>query len=146
MILGVFGPWQMILVLIFIAVFFILPIFHLINLQDLLKQVSNKNRLVPAVNVWLMLIPLFNLVYPFILYPKICDSVKLEYEDRGIIENGDFSRGIALALPILTLCSFLPFIGVLAGIANLVLFILFWVKTAEYKEKLRKTLTRTVVL
>jgi hypothetical protein len=54
--------------------------------------------------------------------------------------------GIALALPILTLCSFLPFIGVLAGIANLVLFILFWVKTAEYKEKLRKTLTRTVVL
>jgi hypothetical protein len=30
-------------------------------------------------------------------------------------------------------------IGFLAGLANLVLFIIFWVKTAEYKNELMKT-------
>ena len=114
-------------------------VFYLLTLQNVLKEVSNNNRLVPAANVWLMFIPLFNLIYPFILYPKISDSVRNEYETRGLDPKGDFSRQLGIAMPILALCGIVPFIGIFASIANLVLFIIFWVKMGEYKNELIRT-------
>lgn len=114
----------------------LIAVFYLLNLQNLLKEIDPKNRLVEPGNVWLMFIPLFNLIYPFILYPKISDSVKNEFKHRGIIENGDYARGVGIAMPILGLCGIIPFIGTIASLANFILFIVFWVKTAEFKKKL----------
>jgi len=108
-------------------------ILYLLNLQNLMKEIEIKNREVEPTNVWLMLIPLFNLVYDFILFPKISDSVKKELTDRKMEETGNYGRSLAIAIPILTILFWFPF----AGIANLVLFIIFWVKMAEYKNKLR---------
>ena len=132
---AVFGVF----IFLILAVAILVAVFYLLNLQNLLKEIDRKNRLVEPSNVWLMFIPLFNIVYPFILYPKICDSVRNEYQSRGIRKSGDFSRGIGVAMPILTLCGYIPIIGGLAGIANLVLFIIFWVKTAEYKNELKRS-------
>ena len=39
-----------------------IAILFLLNLQNVLKEVDSKNREVPDSNVWLMLIPLFNVV------------------------------------------------------------------------------------
>jgi hypothetical protein len=128
-----------ILIFLFFAVAILVAVFYLLNLQNLLKEIDQKNRLVEPGNVWLMFIPLFNVIYPFILYPKIADSVRNEYQARGIKKAGDFSRGIGVAMPILTLCGYIPIIGGLAGLANFVLFIIFWVKTAEYKNELKKS-------
>ncbi len=111
-------------------------ILYLLNLQNLLKQVGQERQLVPPTNVWLMFIPFFNIIYPFILYPRICDSIKAEFEYRGMQEAGDYGRGIGIAMPILGLCGIIPFLGALAGLANFVLFIIFWVKMAGYKTKL----------
>ncbi len=111
-------------------------VFYLLTLQNLLKEISPSNRQVEPSNVWLMFIPLFNVIYPFILYPKICDSVKKELVERGMSESGDYGRGIGITMPILSLVSFIPVLGGLASIANLVLFILFWSKMAGYKSKL----------
>lgn len=110
---------------------------YLKNLQDLLEEISTENRQVPSSNVWLMLIPLFNYVYGFILYPKITDSIRNEMEARGASESGDYSRGIGLSLPILRVSGIVPVIGGLAGLGWIVMWIIFWVKTAEYKSRLR---------
>ena len=112
-------------------------VLYLLNLQRLLQEISSSNRLVEPGNVWLMFIPLFNLIYPFILYPRICDSVRNEYQSRGMSEDGDFGRAIGITMPVLGLCGWLPYIGAIAGIANLVLFIIFWVKMAGYRTKLK---------
>lgn len=132
---AVFGVF----IFLILAVAIVINVFYLLNLQNLLKEIDRKNRLVEPGNVWLMFIPLFNIIYPFILYPKICDSVRNEYQSRGIRKVGDFSRGVGIAMPILTLCGFIPILGGLAGLANLVLFIVFWVKTAEYKGELKRS-------
>jgi len=125
------------LMLVLIGGLILVVVLYLLNLQRLLKEISTTNRLVAPGNVWLMLIPLFNLIYPFILYPRICDSVRNEYQSRGMSEDGDFGRAIGITMPVLGLCGWLPYIGVIAGIANLVLFIIFWVKMAGYRTKLR---------
>lgn len=112
-------------------------VLYLKNLQDTLKQCDVKNQQVPPGNVWLMFIPLFNLVYPFILYPKISESLRLEFESRGYPQQGDYGRSLGITLPILGVCGIIPILGVFAGIGNLVVFIIFWVKMAELKNKLK---------
>lgn len=79
------------------------------------------------------------MIYPFILYPRISDSIKNEYQTRGIIKAGDFSKQLGLAMPILALCGVIPVVGALAALANLVILIMYWVKMSEYKNELIKT-------
>lgn len=135
------GIWQMIIVLA-LLVGLVVAIFYLLNLQQVLKEVHSSRRLVPDSNVWLMLIPLFNIVYGFILYPKICDSVKAEYEARGAHKPGDYGRSIGVTMPSLTVARIvigfvIPIFSSLIGIANLVLMISFWVKMSGYKKELQ---------
>ena len=132
------GP-QILLLFVIVIGSIVLNVFYLLNLQDTMKEVVEARRKVPPVNVWLMFIPLFNIIYPFILYPNISDSVKAEYEHRGMPAKGDFARGIGIAMPILSLVSIIPYLGILIAIANLVLFIVFWSKMAEFKNEMRRT-------
>ena len=125
-------------ILIFVG-FILLTVFYLINLQNTLLEVSQKNRKIPAVNVWLMLIPLFNIIYSFILYPKISESLKDEYNDRGLPTRGDYARGIGITMPILQLCGFIPGINIFTGIANLILFIIYWSKMSNFKNELKSS-------
>lgn len=112
----------------------------LVNLQNLLKQCSIQNRMVPAGNVWLLLIPVFSIVYQFILYPKISESVEKEFVSRGR-PQGDYGKNLGLTISILSLIGLAPYIGLpvigrFAGLASLIVFIIYWVKTAELKNKL----------
>lgn len=138
MILAVLGPYQIFLIL-FIIGAIILNVFYLLNLQNTMKEVGAARQQVSPSNVWLMFIPLFNLIYPFILYPKISDSVKAEYSFRGMTPDGDFAKNIGVAMPILGLASLLPYIGTIAAIANIILLILFWGKMSSYKNRLKET-------
>ena len=116
-------------------------IMYFLNLQDTLKEVSMENREVPAVNAWLLLIPLFSIVYAFIFYPKICNSIKKEYEKRGWASSGDFGKNLGLAMAILGVTVLLPIQAVksVASIASLVVLIIFWVKMYNYKIALRNS-------
>lgn len=115
---------------------FFVAVLYLLTLQNLLKKVSSESRVIEPGKVWLMLIPLFNLVYAFILYPKISESVKNEFLKRGLADSGDYGRSLGTAMAVLGLCGFIPVLGGLAGFANLVIWIIYWVKMSEYKSKL----------
>jgi len=114
----------------------VVAVLYLLNLQNLLKRISVENRVVEPGNVWLMLIPIFNLVYAFILYPKISESIKNEFLKRGLSDSGDYGKSLGTAMAVLGLCGFIPILGGLASIANLVIWIIYWVKMSEYKSKL----------
>lgn len=127
-----------ILAIIILAAVILLGVLYLKNLQDTLRECAPKNRLVPPSNVWLMFIPLFNLIYPFILYPKISGTLKLEFADRNAVQQGDYGKGIGTAMAVLGLCGMIPVIGGFIGIASLVLFIIFWSKMASFKTLLQR--------
>jgi hypothetical protein len=130
---------QIAIAFLFLIGFILVYVFYLLNLQRTLQEVKPENRKVAATNVWLLFIPIFNLIYPFILYPNIADSLKNEFEARGIQKEGDYGRGIGLALAICGVCGVIPVIGGLAGLGNLVLLIIFWVKMSNFKTELQKT-------
>ena len=138
MILGVFGPWQMIMILIIIGAI-VLNVFFLLTLQNTLKEVDPALRKVPPSNVWLMFIPIFSVVYAFILYPNISDSVKSEYQRRGLPMDGDFSRALGITMAALSIATIIPYLGSLIALANLVLLIVFWTKMSGYKNHLARS-------
>lgn len=125
------------MIIIGIGIYLAIYIPYLLNLQNLLKECNEKNRqgFSPS-NVWLMFIPLFNIVYAFILYGKISEILSREFSYRGKTIQGDYGKSLGLTLAILPLTSLVPILGSLAGIANLVIFIIYWVKMAEFKSKL----------
>ncbi|MDF3026373.1 MAG: hypothetical protein K0S23_680 [Fluviicola sp.] len=134
-----FGATELLIILILCGGLVVLVVFYLKNLQDLLKECDPKNRQVPPGNVWLMLIPLFNYVYGFILYPKISETLRREFEDRNSPQSGDYLKVLGILMPSMNVAGLLPIplIKVLVGLGGLVVFIMYWVQSANMKNILR---------
>jgi hypothetical protein len=123
---------QLILIILVIA---LLPqIFYLLTLQNTLLKVSPSNRKMVPGQVWLTLIPLFGMVWQFIVVTRMADSLQAEFRERGITvpeEKPGYSLGIAYC--VLYCCSIIPILGGLASLGGLVVWIIYWVKINEYK-------------
>ncbi len=134
------GGAFVLIALISVAIGLIPLIFYLITLQNTLKEVSPENQKMPPSNVWLILIPLFGLVWGFIVVNRIADSLKAEFLKRNIqLEEDRPGYSIGLTYCILLCCSIIPILGGLAAIGGLVCWIIYWVKIAGYKTKLEQT-------
>ena len=88
----------------------------------------------PSSNVWLLLIPLFGLVWHFIIINNLADSIKAEVKSRNIkIEEQRPAYNIGLAMCISNCLFFIPVINLFTSIAALVCWIIYWVKISSYK-------------
>ena len=113
-------------------------VLYMLTLSRALKKCKPENQLMPPANVWLSFIPLFRIGWIFVVIIKVSDSLKLEYEARGIAENHDFSKGLGIAYASCNAAGILPIpvIGQLASLAGLVMWIIYWVKIKGYSSKL----------
>lgn len=132
------GSFLVVLLLIALGAI-VVYVFYLKNLQDLLKEVAESNREVPPSNVWLMFIPFFNIVYSFILYNKIANSLSAEFQSRDLPQEGDYGKGLGLAIAIVGAAGLIPGISDFTGLPSLILLIVYWVKMAKFKQLLRTT-------
>ncbi len=99
---------------VFLAIALIPFIIFLMALQKTMNMISPENRKMPPSNVWLMLIPLFNIVWQFIMVDKIAQSITAECVKLNIPINENkptYNNGLAA----------------------LITFILYWIKINEYK-------------
>jgi lysylphosphatidylglycerol synthetase-like protein (DUF2156 family) len=134
----------MILGLIFFLVFIGLGIAFLTTLSNLLLEIRPHNRRTEPKSVWLMLIPLFNLVYAFFFYKKLCDSIRAEYNSRGLVENTDGSYILgaigAACMLINTIINFLSdetsLLSGLISLVGMIFWIIFWIRMAGYRKKI----------
>jgi len=86
----------------------------------------------PPSNVWLLLIPLFNFFWQFIVVDKIAQSITMECDKLNIpVKENKPTYKIGLAWNICTLLFFIPVLG---NLAALVLFIAYWIKVNEYRK------------
>lgn len=135
------ATWFIFLIFGVLLILLIPFIFYLITLQNTLKEVKYENRKMEPGLVWLMFIPLFNLVWQFIVITRVADSIQAELTERGqqVTERPGYNIGLSYA--ILSVCSLLPipFIKSLLSLAALICFIIHWVKIAEYKRLLIHT-------
>lgn len=96
--------------------------------SDAVRRVPQEHRLMSPGMVWLLLIPLFNIVWAFFVFQKVPESIDRALRARGITDAGDCGKRWGLVFAILNACnyatSFIPFVGFGVGLAALVFLIL----------------------
>ena len=109
-------------------------VFYILNLQKTIAACSKENQAMPPSNVWLILIPLFNIYWQFQAVFKIRDSLTRNITLENYLDEVDSSYQV------MDVYNSLPFnysiINLFSWIANIVLLIMYWVKTATIRGKL----------
>jgi hypothetical protein len=132
---GAFAGVAILFIFVLAAGLLVLGILYLVALQKALDAVSDENRKMPSGQVWLLLIPLFNMVWAFIVVARIADSFRDEFSRLNIDYNEPRpTYNIGLAKCILSVCGIVPFLGYLASFASLICWIIYWVKVNECRK------------
>jgi hypothetical protein len=124
------------IVLLVIGIILLPGIFFLLTLQKCLQRCSPQSRTMAPGLLWLMLIPLFNVVWQFIIVLRVASSLGNEFRLRNVSKESEPGQSIGLAVCILNLCGIIPVIGAFAAIAAFVCWIIYWVKIANYSSEL----------
>jgi len=138
--LGIIGPQELIIIALFLIPLSLIPkIFYLLTLQNTLYAISSENRQMRPGQVWLSLIPLFGIVWQFIIVNRMADSLKAEFVSKNLKVHEDRPGiEIGLAYCILYACSLIPILGFITVIAGLVCWILYWSKINDYRIRLNQ--------
>ncbi len=100
------------------------------------KRVPPQFRKIEPGLIWLLLIPIFPLVWNFFVYPKIAASYKAYFDSIGRTDVGACGGDLGLGYSIVFACSIVPYLGMLTGLAALILLILFLVKILDLKNQI----------
>jgi hypothetical protein len=132
------GLAELLVVLGFSGALLLIPaIFYLITLQRALERCAPESRTMPPGQVWLLLIPLFNVVWQFMVVNSIAASLRNEFARRRIpLAETEPGKNVGFVLCISTVAGIVPLVNILAGPVSLVCWILYWVKIAGYSRML----------
>lgn len=115
---------------------YIILIYYLLSVRKVLIAIRPHNRAIHPDIVWLGLIPVFRLVWPFVLNPLLCTSIKRDMTESGIDEYGDYGLVMGIAYPFLGLVKyFIPF-GSLISVPEFLIWVFFWRKLNEYRNRI----------
>jgi hypothetical protein len=113
-----------------------IAVFVLYLMYSALNAVPAEHRKMEPSHVWLLLIPLFNLVWIFFVVTRISESYQSLFYSRGRTDIGDAGRGVGLAYAICSVCSIIPCLGLFAALGGLICLILFLVKISGLKSQI----------
>ncbi len=105
------------------------------------ERIPAQHRQMESWQAWLLVIPLFNLVWSFFAFPKLARSYQSYFSEQGRTDVGDCGEKIglwfAICLPVGVFAGVIPCIGtiaaMIAGPAALVLLVIFLVKALTLK-------------
>jgi uncharacterized membrane protein len=97
------------------------------------KVPSGYQTLAPA-SVFLLLVPLLNMVWLFVVVIKLSESYQKYFAAQQRTDTGDCGRAVGLAWAIASVCVVVPLVNVMAVPASLVLMILYLVKVSALKQ------------
>jgi len=117
----------------------LLPLYYFLKMmQETFESLQEENRLLVPGQVWFVLIPGFGLVWNFIVISKLADSLKLEFDGRGIPyseERPGYMTGLISAI---FYCGvFIPFVCYFAIPGWIIFLIIFWSRVDAYKREIQ---------
>jgi hypothetical protein len=124
------------LFLVIFAILILPTVFFLLTLQKVLSKCSPRNRTMSPGLVWLQIIPFFGFIWQFFVVFAVANSLDNEFAARRTPEEPKPGQSLGLAMCITRVCTVIPFLGIFAGLASVVLWIVYWVKIAGFSRKL----------
>jgi succinate dehydrogenase hydrophobic anchor subunit len=115
----------------------VVGILYLLTLSNALKKCSVTSRTMQPGMVWLMLIPLFNIIWHFFVVLGLAQSLGNEFRARNVAYvEPEPGKSLGITMCVCGACGIIPFLGILAALAQLVLWIIYWIKIAEFSRML----------
>ena len=114
-------------------------VFYANTVRKTLLLVAPENRLMKPGMAWLLVVPLFNIYWNFVVASQVADSLTNEFYDRKIAEEEQPGRAMGRLYAWLFLLSnipFPPFILVAVALLSFVYFIGYWVKVNNFRNLL----------
>jgi len=109
---------------------------YILTLQRAISRCAPQNRATSPESAWLLLIPFFNMIWQFILYPRISETLEREFRARNLPIEPEPLRNLGLAVAVLHVCWFIPVVHIFTGIAGFICLILYWIKISGYSNQL----------
>lgn len=104
-----------------------------------LARVPAEYRKMEPWQVWLLMIPIFNLAWNFFVYQRIPESYQAYFAAKGIEGYDDCGKNMGLWYSICAIGPFVvPCVGSVVGLVALVLMIIFIVKEFEMRSKITR--------
>jgi magnesium-transporting ATPase (P-type) len=122
--------------LIALVILLIPAIFYILTLQKALNKCAPENRAMQPGMVWLLLVPLVNMVWGFFVVINMAKSLGAEFQKRGIAEEAEPGKKLGLIMCVLLCCGIIPLLGMLCSLGGLVCWIMYWLKIAGFSKKL----------
>jgi len=139
-------------ILLFMGIFLIPYIFFIRTQYSILQAIQPENRLINPIEVWLQLIPVFGLIWQFVVVARIADSIQREYKSHKEVSflgmgDGELQEKIdervtyttGFSYCVVLVLSFIPVIGFLIGIAMLVLWITYWRQLIKHRDMIQES-------
>ena len=134
---------QAAVIIICVLVFLVMlgiTIFILYLLYKLLDALPPQYRLMEPGLVWLLLIPCFNLIWNFFVYPRIARSYQNYFYAHGRTDVGDCGATLGIWFSVCHVLISIPCVnyitGIFCGPAMLVLLIIYLIKLHELKRQI----------
>lgn len=111
-------------------------------LSSALQRLPEEHRAIEPWYPWLLLIPFFNLIWNFFVFPKVSQSYCAYFDSLGDdspTDSQDCGEQLGWWYCGLCVASLVPCIGGIAGIAALVILILYLIKIGEFKNMIPET-------
>lgn len=125
--------------LLYFIVQYTILFFYLRQVSRLLYAMQPASRKLNPGIVWIGMIPVFHLIWPLILNPLVCSSVRAELESRKKDEYGDYGMVLGIVYPVMMLTGgYIPYIGRFVTAGSFLLWFLFWMRLNDYKRRIEE--------
>jgi hypothetical protein len=101
------------------------------------RSIPTPYRMMKPWEVWLLLIPLFNVFWNFRVFSRLSRSFKAYFDSTGNSTVGDCSAKVARWLSLSGVCSLIPPLTGLAGPAYLILLVVYLLRVTELRKKVK---------
>ena len=101
-----------------------------------LKRIPETYRLMSPGQVWLLMIPFFNIFWNFFVFLRVADSFKVYFNAQGDTSVNDCGKQLGLIYCISVCCLLVPYLNVCVFFVALTLLVMVLLKFNELKNRI----------
>lgn len=122
-----------------ILLLFTIAILFIRSIQQLYQNANPEFRTIEPIMTWLLMLPLFNFVWMFVVLRSVQQLLYQELRVRNIDFEGDRLYNIGVVLGISNIFVLFPYVRWVSIPISLILFIIYWRQIIRYKTLLATT-------
>ncbi|WP_028295396.1 hypothetical protein [Olivibacter sitiensis] len=111
---------------------------YVVSVRSTIKLIAPENRFIQPNHAFLLLLPIFNVYWQFVVANRLSDSLTNEFYDRKIAEEENPGRSTGRVFAVLSLLVSLPIpsVSMVFALAYMTYFVLYWTKVIHFKHVL----------